>query len=549
MKLRSLRSRLIALAVALVAFGVLATGITTYSAMRGSLTSQLDDNVRDLSQRAPGLLFPRAGGPRSAPQVTRVELAVVLGNGTVIPAGVGGQAAGLDITSAQASRLAAAADPQTVETASGETVRATTVELRDGTITVVDPNTNTATDYDLHNARLAVGLPTRDMDSTLAKLLALEVIAGGIAVIAVVVLGTIGVRLGLRPLDRVTRTAQEVAAELSPDGSGLDKRVEVIDPDTEVGQLAEAVNTMLDAVETEYGARYESEQRMRRFLADASHELRTPLTSLRGYAELIRLRGKEGTDPDARDALRRIEAEGTRMSRLVDDLLTLARHDRGAIPEWEPVAVTDVVADAVAGVHAAHPDRTITMVDPGTPATVLGDHDQLLQVVRNVLTNAAIHTPAGPITVTVSTPTAQAPTARVPGAQVPGAEVPGAQVAKARAPGAQVAGAQAAGAQVPGGQVVVAVRDAGPGLSPEQVAQVFDRFWRADSGRIRSRGGSGLGMSIVQALLTQHGGRVTFESSPAAGTVVTIYLPAAPIVTTPPPATPPRAVPSRALQS
>ena len=117
------------------------------------------------------------------------------------------------------------------------------------------------------------------------------------------------------------------------------------DPRTEVGQLAEAVNTMLVAVENEYIARYESEQRLRRFLADASHELRTPLTSLRGYAELVRLRG--GLDEDASDSLRRIETEGKRMGGLVDDLLTLARSDRGTVVERVPVDVADVVDDAV----------------------------------------------------------------------------------------------------------------------------------------------------------------------------------------------------------
>jgi two-component system OmpR family sensor kinase len=221
---------------------------------------------------------------------------------------------------------------------------------------------------------------------------------------------------------------------------------------------------------------------MRRFLADASHELRTPLTSLRGYAELIRLRDKESADPDSRDALRRIEAEGTRMSRLVDDLLTLARHDRGAVPEWEPVDLVGVVADAVAGVHAAHPERSITLTDPGRPTVVLGDRDQLLQVVRNVLTNAAIHTRDGPITAAV---------------------------------------------RVAGPEVVVTVRDTGPGLPPDQAAQVFDRFWRAESGRTRASGGSGLGMSIVAALLAAHGGRAGFDSTVEAGTTVTIRLPLA----------------------
>jgi two-component system OmpR family sensor kinase len=296
------------------------------------------------------------------------------------------------------------------------------------------------------------------------------------------VLGTIGVRLGMRPLDRVTRTARTVAAELGPDGSGLQNRVPDADPGTEVGQLAEAVNTMLDAVEREYTARYESEQRLRRFLADASHELRTPLTSLRGYAELVRMRG--GLDPDAADSLSRIEAEGTRMSGLVEDLLTLARSDRGTVPERAPVDVAEVVDDAVADLRAAYPHRQVAVTDRG-PLMVLGDRNQLLQVLTNILTNAAVHATA-PVPITV-----------------------------------------AAGQD--GTDIVVRVVDGGPGLPPEQAAQVFDRFWRADTARTRVRGGSGLGMSIVAALVADHGGRVEFESTVEHGTTVTVCLPAAPV--------------------
>jgi two-component system OmpR family sensor kinase len=492
----SLRTRLVAVAVGLVTFGVLATGIATYVALHRFLLSQLDQRLGELAGAGPGLLTCGRRGPPGI-RATRPELAVALADGSVVPFPVGSDDQGLQLTGAQAALVVAAPNPISVRAANGDTFRAINRPLPYDA-TLVTPSGERPVGP---GAQLILGLSTRDLDSTLAKLLVLELVGGVAVVAAVVVLGTVGVRLGLRPLDRVTRTAQAVAAELSPDGSGLDRRVEVTDPDTEVGQLAEAVNTMLDAVETEYAARYESEQRMRRFLADASHELRTPLTSLRGYAELIRLRGAEGTDADARDALRRIEAEGTRMSRLVDDLLTLARYDRGAVPEWAPVALTDVVADAVAGVHAAHPERTITMVDPGTPATVLGDRDQLLQVVRNVLTNAATHTETGPITVVVSTLD---------------------------------------------GAVEVTVRDTGPGLRPDQAARVFDRFWRADVARTRARGGSGLGLSIVHALLATHGGRVAFDSSPAAGTTVTIRLPAAP-AGTPPPVPDPG--PARALRS
>src|SRR6185312_7106573 len=142
-----------------------------------------------------------------------------------------------------------------------------------------------------------VALPTDEVSRTLGRIIGMELVIGAAVVVATGIIGTIGVRLGLRPLDRVTRTARTVAAELGPDGSGLENRVSGAAPGTEVGQLSEAVNTMLDAVEQEYTARYESEQRLRRFLAEASHELRTPLTSLRGYAELVRMRG--GLDPEA----------------------------------------------------------------------------------------------------------------------------------------------------------------------------------------------------------------------------------------------------------
>jgi two-component system, OmpR family, sensor kinase len=464
----SLRTRLVAVAVGLVAFGVLATGVSTYVLLRHFIFGRLDDQLAAAAHPVP-LCF---GGPGPSAEVTPFDDD---GN-LLVPASLcpGGDTriATAQLTSADAGALLRQPGViQSVVTQDGTSVRAVAIA---GPIPVT--RAFSVSGYEIFT------MSTVDARATLTKMVGVGLIVGAAVIAAAGVLSGLGVRIGLRPLDRVTRTAREVAEELSPDGSGLDKRVPVTDPHTEVGQLAVAVNTMLDSVETEYAARYESEQRMRRFLADASHELRTPLTSLRGYAELIRLRDKESADPDSRDALRRIEAEGTRMSRLVDDLLTLARHDRGAVPEWEPVDLAAVVADAVAGVHAAHPDRSIALTDPGLPTLVSGDHDQLLQVIRNVITNAAIHTPDGPITAAV---------------------------------------------RLSGPEVVVTVRDTGPGLAPEQAAQVFDRFWRAESGRTRASGGSGLGMSIVAALLAAHGGRATFDSTVEGGTTVTIRLPIA----------------------
>jgi two-component system OmpR family sensor kinase len=293
------------------------------------------------------------------------------------------------------------------------------------------------------------------------------------------------VRFSLRRLHGVTHTAREVAAELSPQGTGLDRRVPVHDPDTEVGQLADSMNRLLAAVETQFAARLASEDRMRQFLADASHELRTPLTSIRGYAELARIQRRSAADPSTTsdpDNLRRIESEGTRMSRLIDDLLLLARGDQGEPAHREVVAVGDVLADAVTGARAAYPQRQVSL-SAATDLVVVGDPDQLQRVASNLITNAAVHTRAdGPIAVS---------------------------------------------AERDGSWIAVRVRDAGPGLPPAEAAQVFDRFWRADKARTRARGGSGLGLSIVAALVAAHGGTVEFASTVEAGSTVTVRLPAA----------------------
>jgi two-component system OmpR family sensor kinase len=232
---------------------------------------------------------------------------------------------------------------------------------------------------------------------------------------------------------------------------------------------------------------------MRQFLADASHELRTPLTSLRGYAELITMRERRdgvAREPETADALRRITDEGARMSRLVNDLLVLARSDSddragggdGGGPDTRatPVALDELAVDAVADLRAAHPDRSISL--RARPSSVVaGEPDQLRQVLANLLTNAAVHT-GGDIRVEVD---------RVDG------------------------------------QVLATVADDGPGLSAPQAAHAFDRFWRADTARTRVKGGSGLGLSIVDTLVSAHGGSIDFDTSPSSGTTVTVRFPTA----------------------
>jgi two-component system OmpR family sensor kinase len=238
------------------------------------------------------------------------------------------------------------------------------------------------------------------------------------------------------------------------------------------------MNTLLSAVETQFSARLQSEARLRQFLADASHELRTPLTSIRGYAELARMQRAAGAN--AEDNLARIESEGTRMSRLVEDLLTLARGDQSGAPVRELIDVGELIEDAVNDVRVAFPHRHVS-TESVPNLHVLGDRDQLLRAVRNLLTNAAVHTARDrPI------------------------------LARCAADGADV---------------VVQVVDGGPGLPPEDAARVFERFWRADKARSRARGGSGLGMAIVASIVAANGGTVRFDSSVEHGSTVTITLP------------------------
>ena len=291
-------------------------------------------------------------------------------------------------------------------------------------------------------------------------------------------LARVVVRVGLKPLVAVEDTAEAIAA------GDLSRRVPDGPPGTEVGRLSTSLNTMLGQIETSFAEREAAERRLRRFVADAGHELRTPLTSIRGYAELFR-QGAIAEPDDQTRAMGRIESEAERMGHLVDDLLLLARLDQQRPLERVPVELGALARDAVADASVRDPARPIGIASPESEVVVTGDPDRLRQVLDNLLGNALVHTPAGTaVRVTL------------------GAEGDG--------------------------RVLLAVRDEGPGMTPEQAARVFERFYRADSSRSRSNGGSGLGLSIVDAVVTAHGGTVRCESEPGAGTTFTIALPAGP---------------------
>jgi two-component system OmpR family sensor kinase len=478
---RSLTGKLVLGVVALVLVVVVAAGLGTYFALRSFLYSRLDQQLSGVANgnveqidRCPSLAQcePVTNGGLESPQVEYLAILNPDGSTAAIP------------RESRAVRSMQLSQSTGVSALSSKTTRTVTtsdgVELRVTVRPLLPP---------LDGYYLATGLSTDEVDRTLRRLVELDLLVGGLGCVVALVATLYGVRFSLRRLYGVTATAREVAAELSPEGAGLDRRVPVHDTDTEVGQLADSMNTLLSAVELQFAARLASEQRMRQFLADASHELRTPLTSIRGYAELARMQqahaGTVAAGDDDPDNLQRIEGEGTRMSKLVDDLLLLARGDQGAERETGQVELIDlaeIVDEAVARVHAGYPGRELR-VDVRPDLMVIGDPDQLLRALSNLITNAAVHTrPDLPI------------------------EVRGVRV---------------------GDTIEVVVRDRGPGLPPEEAAQVFDRFWRADKARSRARGGSGLGLSIVASLVAAHNGTVHFASTVPDGSTVTVRLPAA----------------------
>ncbi|XCW03241.1 HAMP domain-containing sensor histidine kinase [Streptomyces sp. HUAS MG47] len=331
------------------------------------------------------------------------------------------------------------------------------------------------------NGTYLVGTPLAEVDDALSTLIVVELSVTGAGLVAASLAGTVLVRIALRPLRRVAATATQVA-EL-PLHSGepvLHQRVPEADPRTEVGQVGAAINRMLDHVHAALNARQQSETRVRRFVADASHELRTPLASIRGYAELTR-RGPEECGPDTRHALGRIESEAVRMTGLVEDLLLLARLDAGRPLDVVETDLSALVVDAVSDARAAGPGHGWRVELPAEPVCVRGDSARLHQVLLNLLGNARAHTP-------------------------PGTKV----TARLRIEGADAA--------------VVDVEDEGPGIPAELLPHVFERFARGDASRSRHAGSTGLGLSIVRAVVAAHGGAASVDSVPGR-TTFSVRLP------------------------
>lgn len=324
------------------------------------------------------------------------------------------------------------------------------------------------------NERFIVALPLTDVDASVARLVNLEMVATALILACLGLVAFWVLRLGVRPIKRMTATATAIAA------GDLSHRVPDVEAGTEAGELGLALNAMLGRIEDAFDQRAASEQRLRRFVGDASHELRTPVTTIRGYAELYRSGGLADAD-ELDQAMRRTEQEAIRMGRLVDDMLLLARLDQGRPLERAPVSLGQLAEDAARDASAVAPDRRVEAVIDGE-VSVTGDEGRLRQVVANLVANALVHTP--------------------PGTAVH-LEV-----------------------RRDNGSAVIEVSDEGPGMTEDVAEHVFERFYRADPSRSRHHGGSGLGLSIVQAIVAAHGGRVAVRTAPGEGTAVRVELPA-----------------------
>jgi len=352
--------------------------------------------------------------------------------------------------------------------------------------------------------------------TTIRQLTGVDLIVSVIILFVLTLLGFAVVQANLRPLVEIEETAGEIAQ------GHLNRRVPERDPRTEIGSLGRSLNTMLSQIETAFHAReeseaaaHQSEERMRRFIADASHELRTPLTAIRGFAEYYRQRGglvrhwdrrtpaggapeaaaTAGLTPDDLDRImQRVEKEAARMGLLVEDLLLLARLDQQRPLARNPIDLLSLAADAVHDARMLAPDRTIGLtVQPGAAFLVVGDEPRLRQVIGNLMSNALTHTPDGtPIEVSIGS-----------GVLDPRVEDP--------APA-----------------IFLDVIDHGPGMTLDQAHRVFERFYRADQARTRATGGSGLGLAIVSSLVTAHGGVASVRTAPGRGATFRVTLPLAP---------------------
>jgi len=478
----SLRSRLLVISLLLLVAALLASNAVLVTLLQRNLVQQLDDRLRAAATVATGpadLVDATGAGVPQARDAVEREL-----TGDVYLALLGAD-----------GQVRVVLRPATGSAPDLPTLDAAAVDARDGRpfeapATVGDHPWRVvaaplATGGTQQEGAVVVAVSLVGTDETIRELGVLMLVIDSLVLALVGGIGWFAVRAGLRPLRLIETTAASIA-----DGD-LSTRVPVLaSPKTELGRLSAALNGMLDRIQAGDAARAVAADQMRRFVADASHELRTPLFGIKGYTELYRMSGMtERGDVDT--AMDRIEREAARLVRLVEDLLLLARLDEddasGGLPlRLSPMDLRTLAVDALHDLRVLDPGRPVTLTGPGggptNSAPVLGDEARLRQVTANLIGNAVAHTP----------------------------------------PGTRVR----IGVGTRAGEAVLEVVDDGPGMSAEQAARVFDRFYRADDARGRAgSSGAGLGLAIVASLVAAHHGRVEVDTAPGAGTTFRVVLP------------------------
>ena len=485
---KSLRARLLAGQIALLAAVCLVIAGVTEVALHRYLVGELDDQLLQITRRSsmmerrppppppiefspPAIRIPRPGpGPEflDAPGQPTGMVAAIVSGGITVKAGAldpGGDR--VTVSPAAARQLAESA----------ATYGPVTVKL-DG---LGSYRVAAAPGHRVGNT-VVVGVSMRQVQQTLARVALIFAVVTAMALAAATFVGIWVIRRALAPLNRVAATAGQVAS-LPLDRGEVALPVRVTEPDadphTEVGRLGLAINRMLDHIAAALSTRQASESRVRQFVADASHELRTPLAAIRGYTELAQRRRAE-VPGDVAHAMSRVQSEADRMTHLVEDLLLLARLDSGRPLQRDPVDMSRLCADAVSDAHIAGPDHSWALEVPADPLLVKGDDVRLHQVLANLLANARTHTPAGTsVTVTL---------------------------------------------RADGDRVVLRVADDGPGIPAELQSEVFERFARGDTSRSRTAGSTGLGLAIVAAVVRAHDGTIDLHSVPGR-TELTVRLP------------------------
>jgi two-component system OmpR family sensor kinase len=465
----SLRVRVMAAAALLVAVTCLVTGVVGAALLRGYLLGRSDAQLRGFAHVAariagrPHLPPPPLAQRRQAlPAQFIVELVAADGRAQLL----GGPVHTAAVPRLSAAQLDELGTPFTVPAAGG-----------------AGPSWRVLVQRLPGGEHVVVAYSLGDLDNTVTRLEIADTLAGAIAVALLAAIGLPLVRASLSPLAAIETTAAAIA------GGDLSRRIDHPSGKTEVGRLARALDSMLATIESAYRARASgeeqargSEARMRRFAADASHELRTPLTSVRGLAEYGLQQGGQASTAELLRLMGMIQHEASRMSRLVEDLLLLARYDAGRPLDLAPIDLASIAAEAAQHSRAAHPGRTVTL-HAAEPAVVMADAERIRQVIDNLIGNAIQHTPPeSPVTVSVTT--------------------------------------------VPGG-VQLTVADKGPGMTAEQASHVFERFYRTDDARTRARGGTGLGLAIAASLTAAHGGQISVDTQPGHGAAFHLRLPAA----------------------